>query len=371
MGAGRGPDELIGHLGLEIGPRVAGSPACAAAADAIAAAFARAGGAVRLERFRYLGWTPSPVVLEVDGTPLAAAPSTWALPTPAGGVAGTLRPLGVVPILKGLIETSAFALLDASGHELGRVYANPNGCGAATLPSGRGAHLTGSAVWVSSDDGQRLAAASHALIEIADGAGPLHDANVIAEVAGESDELVIACAHYDSAWRAPGIVDNATGVEWLRRLLAQVATGPRPRRTLRVIALAAEEIGLIGARRHAAALLASGAPPVRAVVNVDAMGGSPTLLLQATPGSALEQPMRAAAQALAVDGEVGAPGPGSDQMAFHELGIPVAGFLGAPDYAAYHQPAESLAALDCALFEQAQQAATDVVTALLDADATA
>ena len=57
------------------------------------------------------------------------------------------------------------------------------------------------------------------------------------------------CAHFDSVWRGPGVIDNATGVEGMFRVLERLrASGPHAR-SLLFCAFAAEEVGLLGSRR--------------------------------------------------------------------------------------------------------------------------
>jgi hypothetical protein len=362
-------DCLVRRLGLELGPRPAGSPESARAAETVAAAFAAAGAQVRTERFDYLGWRGAPVALEIDGETWAAGPCTWSLPTPAGGTVGTVRELGVLAIMAGLFEAPAFAIVSDSGDELARLYVNPLEAPAAALPSGRGPSLTGRAAWLSAADGRRLAQrpGARARLVVDDGTAAMSDVNVIGEVAGASAETVIVGAHYDAAWRAPGIVDNATGVEWVRRTIAHVAAGPRPRRTLRACAWAAEEVGLLGARQHAGLVRAGAGGRVRAVVNVDAVGGSPRLVVQATlEGEVADLARRAAAR---LDGrfevELQPPGPGSDHFAFHEVGVPVVAFVGPPTYPAYHQPGETAEDLDWAALDAVDEAAGELVDALL------
>jgi hypothetical protein len=365
---------LVRALGVELGPRPAGSPQSVRAAATIADAFGATGAAVRDEPFLYRGWRAEPVALEVGGVPMAAAACTWSLPSAPGGSAGTLRSLGQVPILPGLFEAPGFAVLSEGDVELARVYVNPLDAPAAVLPAGRGPSLTGCAAWVGRADGARLAQAvgEAARIEIGDGAREMRDANVIAEVAGSGDGVVIACAHYDSAWWAPGIVDNAAGVEWVRRVLERVAAGPRPRRTLRAVAWAAEEIGLIGARRHVQLLAEARAlDTIHAVVNVDAIGGARDLTLQASSQPHVAAAQRDAAARLAggLDARACGPLPGSDHMPFHEVGVPMLAFGGPPSYSAYHQAAETIADLDVAVYEEAAAAASEAVLALLAGDA--
>jgi Peptidase family M28 len=364
-------ESLIERLAGGIGPRPAGSAASTRAAEVVSAAFREEGAAVNLEWFPYLGWQGGPVSLAVNGEEYEAAPCTWGLATPAGGARGVLASLGSVTILAGLLEAEAFGVIDSSGSEVARIYVNPYGVAAAPFPSGRGPNLTGSAVWVSTEDGRRLAGldGSTVSVEIPDGVKPMSDSNVVAEIPGRTEEVVLACAHYDSAWNAPGFVDNATGVEWLRRLLAEVAAGPTPRRTLRVCACAAEEIGLLGARRHAATA-ASSQTQIRVVVNFDAVGGARALDLHASDRPAVLSAVDAVVDQLEERFTVSRhlPGPGSDHLAFHEIGIPVVAFVGPPDYPTYHQPDETVAAVDPELVALGVKAAAEVAMSLLSAD---
>ena len=78
--------------------------------------------------------------------------------------------------------------------------------------------------------------------------------NVIAEITGREapDEIVLIAGHLDSWDLGTGAVDDASGVGITMaagHLIAQLPQ--RPRRTVRVVAFANEEQGLIGARAYA------------------------------------------------------------------------------------------------------------------------
>lgn len=80
--------------------------------------------------------------------------------------------------------------------------------------------------------------------------------NVIAEITGREapDEIVLIAGHLDSWDLGTGAVDDASGVGITMaagHLIAQLPQ--RPRRTVRVVAFANEEQGLIGARAYAEA----------------------------------------------------------------------------------------------------------------------
>jgi carboxypeptidase Q len=83
----------------------------------------------------------------------------------------------------------------------------------------------------------------------------LMEYNVIAEIPGSDlkDEVVMLGGHYDSWHGGTGATDNAAGsavaMEALRIL---VATGLKPRRTIRVALWSGEEQGLLGSRAYVA-----------------------------------------------------------------------------------------------------------------------
>ncbi len=65
-------------------------------------------------------------------------------------------------------------------------------------------------------------------------------ANVIAEITGNTGEILVLGAHYDSVEMAPGADDNASGVAILLELARQL-TDTTPNRTLRFVFFANEE----------------------------------------------------------------------------------------------------------------------------------
>lgn len=83
--------------------------------------------------------------------------------------------------------------------------------------------------------------------------GPVKYHNVIAEIKGTEfpDEYVIISGHLDAYDVGTGAIDCGTGIGPMleaARLLA--ASGARPRRTIRFVAFAAEEFGLLGAQAY-------------------------------------------------------------------------------------------------------------------------
>jgi hypothetical protein len=92
-------------------------------------------------------------------------------------------------------------------------------------------------------------------IELATAVAPQAESgNVLAEIPGNSDEIIVIGGHLDSWDLGTGALDDGAGVAIAAaaaRLVADVAG--RPRRTLRVVYWGAEEVGLHGAKAYAAA----------------------------------------------------------------------------------------------------------------------
>ena len=181
-------------------------------------------------------------------------------------------------------------------------------------------------------------------------------ANVIAELPGAGDRLIIIGAHYDTAvarnagqveagigGRAlQGVDDNASGVGVVLEL-AQRLAGTRPEHTIRFMAFGAEEVGLLGARHAVGVMDNDERGRVDLMINIDSIITGDALYVHAGPatyaadpaaGAAREQALQMAAE-LDIDlhtnpglNEDYPAGTGccSDQMAFDEAGITVVNF---------------------------------------------
>ncbi len=79
-------------------------------------------------------------------------------------------------------------------------------------------------------------------------------ANVIAEIPGQTDEIVLVGAHLDSWDQATGALDDGAGIGIVTAAARLVGQLPgRPTRTIRVVYFGSEEVGLVGARAYAQA----------------------------------------------------------------------------------------------------------------------
>lgn len=86
--------------------------------------------------------------------------------------------------------------------------------------------------------------------------GPIVGATVIGEITGRqgSDKYLVLGAHLDSWDEGTGAVDDGAGVGSMMAAAAMIGQMEgRPRRTIRVLLFAAEEIGLVGVREYARA----------------------------------------------------------------------------------------------------------------------
>ncbi len=78
--------------------------------------------------------------------------------------------------------------------------------------------------------------------------------NVIGEIPGKTDEIILIGGHLDSWDLGTGAVDDGAGIAITTAAAKLIDDLPgRPTRTIRVIMWGAEEVGLLGARAYAAA----------------------------------------------------------------------------------------------------------------------
>ena len=77
--------------------------------------------------------------------------------------------------------------------------------------------------------------------------------NVVAEIPGKTDEIIVIGGHLDSWDLGTGAVDDGAGIAITAAAAKLIHDLPgRPRRTIRIIMWGAEEVGLYGARAYAA-----------------------------------------------------------------------------------------------------------------------
>jgi Zn-dependent M28 family amino/carboxypeptidase len=227
---------------------------------------------------------------------------------------------------------------------------------------------TGPAAFISTEDATRVPEGATATLRTGGQFVPgRRERNVVAELRGESDECVVVSAHYDSVWRGPGVIDNASGVEGVRRIAERLVGRSHPR-TIVFVAFAAEEIGLIGSQHLVWEWKVRGRlKKIVGCVNLDCVAHGDRLELMVGPdelrGRAVE-----AAQRLGLadryDMNVIGPMTGTDHFYFAQEKIPAISLLHFP-YPEYHLPTETLDLVDERKLEDIVQLATELVESQL------
>ena len=341
---------LIDTLSGTIGVRTAGSDEAARAADAVAEAFRELGLEPRFQDFPLLGYDPEEPELEIDGERWPAGPCLYAQ---SGEVEGEIQRL----------SDGVWALGE------GRIRRAPFGRGPIPFLAGLkyGGYLaTPPTAFISVGDAERLQDGMRARLVVRGEFVPgRRDRNVIAELPGESDEAIVVGAHFDAVWRGPGAIDNATGVEGLRRV-AERLVGRKHPRTLRFISFGAEEIGLLGARRYVLEEKeAERLDKIVGMVNLDCIGRGDKLVLLAAPAGLLGRAEELARTLGLLDRyEVStelSEEAGTDHAPFAAEKIPAVSVLHFP-YDEYHLTSDTAELVD----EQLMDDAVDLATALVE-----
>jgi len=393
------------HLTDSIGPRLSGSAQKAAANEYVAAELRKLGLVVRLQEVRVPHWVRGEERAELVAYPEQAAGTVQRLAvtalggsvaTPAEGITGEvvavrsfdeLERLGreriagkiVVfnqPFNERMVEAGHAE--DAYGESVayregGAVAASRLGAVASLIRSVGGAvyrlpHTGGTSYRkdVPAIPAGALSAEDAALVERLARRGPVRlrlvltprtlpdaiDYNVIGDLEGSErpGEVVVVSGHLDSWDLGTGAIDDGAGVAVAMEAVNLVKQlGLRPKRTIRVVAWAAEEPGLFGSRRyvkefasdlsrHAGAIemdLGAGHP-----VGFE-IGGAPSIASVLAPAAAV---LREAGAGLTRTVELA----GSDIIALGIGGVPT--FAPVQDNRRYfdyhHTPADTLDKVD-------------------------
>lgn len=355
--------DIATSLVKDVGPRFAGSAGDAKAVAWAQRAMAAAGlQRIRTQPVRVPHWVRGALEVTLDGAPLVATALGGSVATPRGGVEArvlmveSLDALRELPPeqVKGAIvffNTRMSRSNDGSGYgsavrvrTRGAAEAGRRGALAAVIRSigtsdERVAH-TGrtqyddaapkiAALALSNADADRLEA------RLAQGEARLRirlearmqadtqSANVIGEIPGETDEIILLGAHLDSWDITPGANDDAAGVAIALEAARLIGSLKRkPRRTIRVVLFANEEFGLDGAKTYARS-----ENMARHVLALEAdLGSAPVLMLDAGVAPAAWPQVQGIAQALltlgvklGVNGKNGAP----DVSMLNARGVPV------------------------------------------------
>jgi hypothetical protein len=337
---------LVTALAAELGPRTAGSDAAAGAADAVAAAFRELGLDARFQEFDLVGYDADEPELEVDGERWAAGPCMYAH---AFDGVGTVRRIGESTAPVGGGKLPSFAVYDSDGRDVARLLTSPFSTGAIPFMSPHTHITTPPTAFLSIADADRLQDGMRVRLKVGGRFVPgRRERNVIADIDGDGESQVIVAAHYDSVWHGPGAIDNASGVEGVRRV-AERLLERRPAGRVRLVAFAAEEIKLTGSRLYVdEARLRGELSQIAGVVNLDCIARGDHLNVLATPDALCDRAVEAARSLGLLDRYhliVGPATGGVDSHWFAEAGIPAVTLAHFP-YDEYHLPDDRPALVD-------------------------
>ena len=363
----REPWQFVTDL-TAIGSRMAGSEGERRAAGVVADAFERAGLAdVRTDPFELPAWERGTATLDVTvsgrgGEPATRSFESIALPySPAGSVSGALVDVGYgTPSeiderdVEGRIAVASTTTptggrfvhrMEKFGYAVdagavGFVFVNhldgqlpPTGsltfgkeaeAVAVGVSKETGAWLREYAVGEPSDTASGGGAAgagsvAQAGLSVEASTTPGESRNVVGRAGPDTDDRVLLVAHYDAHDIAEGALDNGCGIATVATA-AEILTGADLPLGVDVVAVGAEEVGLLGAEHLADSV---DLDRVKGVINVDGAGRFRDLIALAHASTATASVAEAVSAATRQPIEVDAqPHPFSDQWPFVRRGVP-------------------------------------------------
>jgi len=342
-------------LAVDIGPRVAGSPAEMRASDLLVSTLKSYGYDVTLQPFPFDA--SAYLFARVDAAGMAIP--AFSLQGAASGtvtarivIAGTGQAEGFPPGgLAGaiaLVERSdvpfAVSVRNAVDAGAGAVVIYNNAEGA--LLGDLGDSVTIPVVGIKQAAGRDLATRAaagdvQATVSVPQPKATGH--NVIARPKGVTQCATITGGHYDSVAVTGGADDNASGTASVVETARLAAVAHLPGANCFVL-FSAEEFGLFGSKEFVASLAPADVTALRAMINLDVVGRAEDLILLGSPD--LVETARLAAQRLGIAATPGAlpPGAASDHVSFQQAGVPVVMFYRAD--ADIHTPADSFDRVD-------------------------
>jgi hypothetical protein len=190
---------------------------------------------------------------------------------------------------------------------------------------------------------------------------PATSYNVIGEIPGDgsSDEIVLLGAHLDSWDLGTGAIDDAAGIGITVSAAKAIAErGAKPKRTIRVVMFAGEEIGIKGALAYAEAHKAE-LPKHVAAMEAD-FGAGPVYRETPDPSlpAALQTTLRSALAALKIEAGSERAEVGPDLGPIHAGGVPTIGLaLDGTDYFdVHHTEDDTLDKVDAVAIAQSSAA---------------
>lgn len=199
--------------------------------------------------------------------------------------------------------------------------------------------------------------------------GSAMDDNVLGELAGSTEAVLMVGGHLDSVLDGPGINDNGSGAAVLLALAAALADRPRPELTIRFAFWAAEEFGTHGSIQYVELLSTGEREHIRAYVNLDMVGsvdGTRSVYDDegGAPGSGrITELLLGALDDLDAPGTLVPAGGASDHASFDRAGIATGGVYSGIDMC-YHLACDDRSNIDMQMALELGNAVAAVVEEL-------
>ncbi|MDE2844232.1 MAG: M28 family metallopeptidase [Chloroflexota bacterium] len=182
------------------------------------------------------------------------------------------------------------------------------------------------AITLSRADGQALKAlldqgeTVEATVAVKDNAVPSR--NLIAEIPGSGEGVIVVGAHYDTVPNSVGASDNASGMGALLAVAEAVAGRSFPF-TLRFIAFGSEETGLHGSEYYVESLPAADLDDIYLMINMDSVGSGAYLRVSGDRWAASHVLETGQRENLSIAGRTGSARGASDHLPFREAWVPI------------------------------------------------
>lgn len=168
--------------------------------------------------------------------------------------------------------------------------------------------------------------------------------NVMVVKTGESSAFIVVGGHLDKVAKGDGIIDDWSGTTLVTNLY-QALKNVKTRHTIKFIAFAGEEQGLLGSKAHVAKMSDDEKKNCKAMLNLECVGIDGPHCWTNGSTDALEKILHEVADREKIslkDHEV--RGVGADSMSFEKIGVPVITIDGTPQkYFRYlHSPADTI-----------------------------
>ena len=200
------------------------------------------------------------------------------------------------------------------------------------------------AVSLSQSDGRRLkelldqGETLEAVVSVQDDAVPSR--NVIAELPGSGEGVVVLGAHYDTVPDSVGASDNSSGMGVLLAVAERVAGRSFPF-TLRFIAFGSEETGLHGSEYYVESLTSQELEEIHLMINLDSVGSGNNLRISGERWVTNHVIAASNSEGLSLESQAGRARGGSDHAPFRDAWVPIAYFQ-ADDLSRINTPADTM-----------------------------